>query len=597
VPLRRVVTIASFAVGLILVSGQYSPVSVRAGEDFQPVSPEELKMTSEPLAPGGPAIILYRQVDRDESRMNSREDDYMRIKILTEEGRKYANIEIPFVKGSDDVKNIRARTVRPDGSIANLDGNILEVSITKTKGLRVLAKTFTFPDVQVGCILEYSYTYDLHGQAYDSHWILSSDLFTKKARFSLTKFPGMSLWWSWHALPPGTPNPREEKDHVVRLEANNIPAFETEDFMPPENELKARVDFVYEAPSIRPSPEVFWKTLGKGWNDYVDTFVGKNKEMNNAVNQIVSLNDPAEAKLRKIYDRVQQIRNTTFDTQKTVQEEKRDKEKPAQNVGDVWRRGYGDGRALNWLYLALVRAAGFEAYGCWVSDRGQYFFTPDTMQSTKLDFNVVLVKLNGKDLYFDPGEQFTPFGMLYWTLTGVTGLRLDKDGGTWIRTALPKGSDSKTERSARLKLSDAGDLNGRITVTYTGLEAMHYRFEGKNSDALARKKLLEDGLKDQMAETAEVQLSNNPDWGSSETPLVAEFDLKLPSWASNTGKRMFIPAAIFTAAEKHTFEHAGRVYPIYLEYPYEKVDDVTVELPPGWQPAAFRRGGIRTRVS
>jgi hypothetical protein len=44
-----------------------------------------------------------------------------------------------------------------------------------------------------------------------------------------------------------------------------------------------------------------------------------------------------------------------------------------------------------------------------------------------------------------------------------------------------------------------------------------------------------------------------------------------------------IPAAIFTTAEKGIFEHANRVHPIYFEYPHEKSDDVTVELPPGWQ--------------
>ena len=30
------------------------------------------------------------------------------------------------------------------------------------------------------------------------------------------------------------------------MEARNVPAFQTEDFMPPEDELKARVDFIYE---------------------------------------------------------------------------------------------------------------------------------------------------------------------------------------------------------------------------------------------------------------------------------------------------------------------------------------------------------------
>ena len=31
------------------------------------------------------------------------------------------------------------------------------------------------------------------------------------------------------------------------------------------------------------------------------------------------------------------------------------------------------------------------------------------MQPGKLNANVVLVKLNGKDLYLDPGAEYTPF--------------------------------------------------------------------------------------------------------------------------------------------------------------------------------------------
>src|SRR5208282_1931059 len=100
------------------------PVNVLAGGGFQPPNPEELKMTSEPLAPGAPAVILYRQVDRDDNGRTSHEDDYLRIKILTEEGRKHANIEIPYVKGIEDVASIKARTIRPDGSIASFDGQV-----------------------------------------------------------------------------------------------------------------------------------------------------------------------------------------------------------------------------------------------------------------------------------------------------------------------------------------------------------------------------------------------------------------------------------------------------------------------------------------
>jgi hypothetical protein len=90
-------------------------------------------------------------------------------------------------------------------------------------------------------------------------------------------------------------------------------------------------------------------------------------------------------------------------------------------------------------------------------------------------------------------------------------------------------------------------------------------------------------VQSQIEAGSEVELTNKPDWTSSETPLVAEFNLKIPGWASGAGRRVMIPAAIFTANEKGMFEHANRVHPVYFEYPHEKVDDVTVELPPGWR--------------
>jgi uncharacterized protein DUF3857 len=125
----------------------------KAGIGFQPVSPDELKLTSEPQAPGAPAIILYRQVDRDDNGHTSHEDNYVRIKILTEEGRKYANVEIPFLKGSQSIVNVKARTIMADGSTADFGGQVFEKYLVKGKGIKYLAKTFTLPDVQVGSII------------------------------------------------------------------------------------------------------------------------------------------------------------------------------------------------------------------------------------------------------------------------------------------------------------------------------------------------------------------------------------------------------------------------------------------------------------
>jgi len=584
VPLRRVVTVACCAAFLILAASEYPSVTVHAGLGFQPISPEELKMTSEPLAPGAPAIVLYRQVDRDDNGRTSHEDNYVRIKILTEEGRKHANVEIPFLKGGNDVIHIHGRTIRPDGSVADFDGKVFEQSIVKARGFKYVAKTFTLPDVQVGGIIEYSYTYDYKEYSlYDSHWILSQELFTKAAKFSLKPYVGNIVRWTWHDLPSGTVQPKEGGDHVIRLEAQNIPAFLTEDFMPPENDLKSRVDFIYSDEPYESDVEKYWKRVGKQLNGQVESFVGKRKAMEEAVAQIVSPNDAPEMKLRKIYDRVQQLRNTSFELQKTEQEEKREREKEPANVEEVWKRGYAGAKNLTWLFLGLVRAAGFEAYAVWVSDRQNYFFSPGTVDRTRLDTNVVLVKLNGKDVYYDPGVVFTPFGLLEWPETGVTGLRLDKEGGSWIKSTLPQSSESRTERKAALKLSDTGDLEGKLTVTFTGLEGMSRRLEQLHTDAADRKKYLEEQVKEYIPVGAEVDLTNQPDWKSSSQPLVAEFNVRIQGWVSGAGRRALLPVGVFSATEKHIFEHANRVHPVYFQFPFAKVDDITIDLPTSWQ--------------
>ncbi len=167
---------------------------------------------------------MYRQVDRDDN--GPSETNSARIKILTEEGRKYADVEVRFNKGKEAVYGIQARTIRPDGSIVKFDGTVYEKPIVQASGVKLLAKTFTLPGVQVGSIIEYRFKHSLQaGFVFDSHWILSQDLFTKYAKFSLDPYPGYALRYSWPAgLPQGTEPPKKHLGRI-NLETHDVPAF------------------------------------------------------------------------------------------------------------------------------------------------------------------------------------------------------------------------------------------------------------------------------------------------------------------------------------------------------------------------------------
>lgn len=558
---------------------------VRAGDEWQPITQEELRMASEPKAPGAPAITLYRQVDRDDSDpMRPHEYNYVRTKILTEEGRKYADVEIPVLKGEWDVHNIKARTIRPDGSIVNFDGKVYEKEIVKARGIKFLAKTFTLTDVQPGSIIEYHYMIDFaEGYVFNSHWVLNEDLFTKRARFTLKPYGQWAMQWMWpNGLPEGTKPPVDEHSSI-HMEAQDIPAFHVEDDMPPENAMKFLVDFIYSEDGFEKEADKFWKKQGKKLNDQTEGFVNKRKAMEQAVAQIVSPGDSPELKLQKIYAKVQSIRNTSYEIEKTEQEQKRAKEKEITNVEDVWKRGYGNGYEITWLFLALARAAAFDASPIRISTRDDHFFSKNLMNVRDLHTNVVLVKLNGKDLYFDPGSAFTPFGMLPWAEAGTAGLKLDKDGGTWVTTPNPDSSASQIVRKADLQLTSEGSLEGKLSVTFTGLEALWRRVDERNEDEAHRKKSLEDYVREIVPAGIEVDLTNKPDWTSSAPNLVAEYSLKVPGWVSGAGRRALFPVGLFSGPEKHMYEHSVRLHPLYFHYMYEKSDDVRIELPLGWQ--------------
>jgi hypothetical protein len=132
-------------------------------------------------------------------------------------------------------------------------------------------------------------------------------------------------------------------------------------------------------------------------------------------------------------------------------------------------------------------------------------------------------------------------------------------------------------------MTDEGSLEGKITVTFTGLESLSRRLELRQKDDTARKKYLEDQLSEYIPAAIEAELKAQPDWKGSSEPLVAEYQVKISGWASSAGKRALLPVGLFGATEKHLFEHAHREFPVVFEFPFKKIDDVTIELPLGWQ--------------
>ena len=86
--------------------------------DWPDVTQAEMQMTSLPEQPGAPAVILVRD-EVDDNTLNSHQV-FMRIKVLTEAGRKYADVHVGYNRRLFTVRSVRGRTDSTAASSAGL---------------------------------------------------------------------------------------------------------------------------------------------------------------------------------------------------------------------------------------------------------------------------------------------------------------------------------------------------------------------------------------------------------------------------------------------------------------------------------------------
>jgi hypothetical protein len=105
------------------------PSPFLAFAQWQQPTPEELKMTSDPAAPGADAVYLYREETTNDN-YHTR-TVYERLKILTEKGKDYADREIDYEGRVFHITELQGRTIHSDGTIVPFTGQPIEKLLDK----------------------------------------------------------------------------------------------------------------------------------------------------------------------------------------------------------------------------------------------------------------------------------------------------------------------------------------------------------------------------------------------------------------------------------------------------------------------------------
>jgi uncharacterized protein DUF3857 len=560
---------------------------------WQPVPKEDLALADNPANPGSSAMILERQIYTDDEKRVQTER--IRIKIFTESGKSYADIEVPYLEKSTSVESIRGRTVRSDGTVIPFSGIVFDKIVARYKRFRYNVKAFTLPGVEVGSVIDYEYSirwkermpdYVRHPGSYSidggwtvptTTWIIQQGLFTRHAVFVLRPVTGGQLDFAKIRLAASV-FPSHQSDGTVRMEVSNIAAIEEEDRMPPESYLNSRVHFYYVVGFVGD----YWRTMSNARARLEEKFIEKTKYLERAAVEIAPTSDPPETRLRKLYARVEQVRYLTYEPSRTEKEEKRERLPENKSADDILRHNYGSGNEINFLFAALARSAGFEAWIVQVVDRASAVFEPTVLDASQLDAMIVMVRLNGETLYFDPATRYCPFGVVPWFEANTGGIRWDKLGGGTIEVQPSANKPGTIERTADLKLQPDGGLEGTLEIEFTGQEALSHRLSASNEDEAGRRKLLEDEIKKLTPPGATIGVDAVTGWQESDQPLRIKCHVHAPRFATVTPRRMVFPMAVFEINNFSPFTAVRRVEPVYLQRGYQEIDKVTFAIPAGY---------------
>lgn len=582
-----------FAVLLFLFAG-FTQI-VFADDPWQAVSIEELAMKTPKIEPDADAEALFWEVYMADEVENGTPRTvlrhYLRIKIFTEKGRENnSKVDIPFgrISGlgvSIKIQDIAARTIKSDGSIIELNPkDIFERDVIKANRIKIRAKSFAMPGIEIGSIIEYRWK-EVRGNALSNYdrLQLAREIPVHQVKYHVKPisnpyFPYAMRVQSFNGA--NTPFVRE-KSGFYATTLSNIPSYKEEPRMPEEYAVKPWM-LIYYTEDRKMEPQKFWQEHGKLVYEAYKSRIKPNDEVKKAAAEVVGDATEPMQKIERIFNFVRAKIKNIYDDVSGLTAEQIEEIKKNKNASDVLKRGTGDWRDINTLFAAMVSAAGFESRIANLPRRTDSNFNPNFTDDYFMRTTNVAVKIGEEWKYFDPGSRYIPFRMLSWEEEGQPTLVSDSKNPTWNRTPLSPANKSMEKRSGKFKILEDGTLEGEAKIEVSGHVGVNHKEYNDDLTPPQREEALRGLVRSNILGSAEVSDFSIENVSDPDKPLIYKFKVRVPGYTTRTGKRIFIQPNVFERNASPMFTAGTRRYDIALNYAWSEIDDIEIELPKGF---------------
>lgn len=471
-----------------------------------------------------------------------------RIKILSEKGLEWANVHLSFIsaRNEEEIKGLEAQTYNLDEK-----GNIVVTKVEKNlvydKKLNkhITEKSFTFPAVKVGSVIEYRYKHMNIGLI---DWFFQKSIPVKYSRFKIDVPEEIEVHVTPHTARKYERSSQESgRRKMDTYWMTEVPSFHDEPFIVNREYYMDRLETKVTAYVIngrRESRILKWVQVIK--------YLMEHEDFGLQVKKSIPRTTDLDAKLKNI--------SSPYDKMKTIYKYVQDNMQwneysgiwASEGVRSAWKDKKGTTGEINLILVNLLKDAGLNAHPVLVSTHSNGIV--NTLDAGTVGypgfwkFNKVMafVELDKQEYVLDASQKDVPVHLAPADILQTQGLVIEKlETGEWGWRYLSNPAQARNLIMVNGTIDENGKMTGQATITsydYARLSRLSYAKKGKD-------KYIEKFVSvNQGMSVDEIEFSN---LDSDSLPLVQTITFNQA--LNNTGEYSYFSSNILSGLETNPF--------------------------------------------
>ncbi len=559
-------------------------------DTFGNVTALEKSMTTYDKDADAVAVVLYERGDNYFKVVNGKvrllKEYHAKVKILNKQGFDHGTIEIPYYHNdtsSEKITTIKAVTHNGDNQYHVLPSEMFTVDLTE----RWKATKFTFPKIQKGSVLEYTYSITSPYYGNFDGWAFQSEIPKIYSEFN-ARIPGNFIYnRSLTGYLKLTTNDASIKKNCFYLEGvgdadceiakyamKDIPAFKMdEEFALSQKNYIAQIEFeMSEIIGLDGTSDKYTKS----WKD-VDREFRSDKDIGRQLTKkgffeknvpsSLLIEGDAMKRAKNIYKFVQN--HFTWNEEYGVYNDNRVKQAFEQKKGTT--------AEINMSLINLLNAAEIPTHLMLLATRQRGL--PKKVHPVMNDFNYTVAKttIDGQDYLLDASDKYHPFGYLPFRALNHYGRVMDfKNESYWFD--IKPNTKNKYQVRASIKFDpESQNATGVLDVFSTGYKAIQKR---EQINYYSKEAYL-DNIEKQFEGDFAITSYEKNEARSDEEKVAERFSFELAEVLQ--GDLLYFNPFLIRFFDENPFQIKERTYPIDFGYPATYRYQISIQIPEGFE--------------